>query len=199
MRRASTGTPLNIVGDVGKHHKWLAQQFEARQGNIVISSMGAATMGIGPCGALGAALGRPEAKTVAWVGDGGMAMSLAALPTVAEYHLPVLFVVIDDNSYGAVVQAQRKRYGRIGYAEFNAGGANPGYALDLARVADACGIPSRRVERPEDVGQAVKFGLESSGPVVLDVVVDRDSVIPDGHGFKHLDIWNHPVSPWVAS
>lgn len=198
LRALSSGQPLNIVADVGKHHKWLAQQFEARSGDMVISSMGAGTMGIGPCGALGAALGRPTAKTIAWVGDGGMTMSLPVLPTVAENRLPILFIVIDDGSYGAVVNAQMNRYKRTNFAEFHGNGVNPDYWLDIASVANACGIPARRVENPDELESAMKWGLESSEPALIDIVVDQNSVAPSGGGFKIGNIWEHPIFPWTA-
>lgn len=198
LRALTNGQPLNIVADIGKHHKWLAQQFQAHAGDMIISSMGAGTMGIGPCGALGAALGRPSAKTIAWVGDGGMSMSLPVLPTVAEYNVPVLFVVIDDNSYGAVVNAQVSRYGRVNLSEFNGNGANAGYRLDLAGVAEACGVPARRITSSDELEAALKWGLELDGPALLDISVDRNSSAPSGDGSKLGDIWNHPIYPWTG-
>ena len=198
VRQLTAGQPLNIVADIGKHHKWLVQQFEAHAGDVFVSSMGAGTMGIGPCGAVGAALGRPSAKTIAWVGDGGMSMSLAVLPTVAEYQLPILYIVFDDGSYGAVVNAQSNRFRRTSFSEFNGNGKNPGYRLDLARVAEACGIPARRITSEDELTAGIKWGLDAPGPTLLDVIVDRSSVAPDGGGFKLGDIWDHPIYPWAA-
>jgi acetolactate synthase-1/2/3 large subunit len=198
LRELTAGTPVNIVCDVGKSHKWLVQQFESHAGDIIVSSMGAGTMGIGPCGAVGAALGRPQAKTFTWVGDGSMSMSLPVLPTVAEYKIPVVFLVVDDGCYGAVANAQENRYGRAIYSEFNANGNNPDYRLDLARVAEACGVPGRRVDNIDAFRSALRWGLEQAGPVLIDVVVDRKSVAPHGGGFKLPDTWNHPVFPWQS-
>lgn len=198
LRSFTNGLPLNIVGDVGKHQKWLAQQFQARSGDIIISSMGAGTMGIGPCGALGAALGRPEAKTIAWCGDGGMSMSLPVLPTVAEYGLPILYLVIDDGCYGAVANSQIDRFGRSSYSEFDRHGLNPDYRLDIAAVSEACGVPARRITDVDELERGLKWGLESSGPALLDIIVDRGSAAPNGGGFKLNDIWNHPTIPWAS-
>lgn len=197
LRSLTLGLPLNIVGDVGKHHKWLAQQFEAHREDIIVSSMGAATMGIGPCGAVGAALGRPDAKTICWTGDGGMSMSLPVLPTVAEYGLPILYIVIDDGSYGAVVNSQTGRFGRTSFAKFDAGGANPDYCLNIAAVAEACGVPARRIERVDEIEKGLRWGLDMEGPALLDIIVDQASAAPNGGGFKLGDIWDHPVFPWA--
>ncbi|MGH3756717.1 thiamine pyrophosphate-binding protein [Actinophytocola sp.] len=197
LRDQTANQPLNIVCDVGKHHKWVAQQFPVHAGDMVVSSMGAGTMGIGPCGAVGAALGRPRARTIAWVGDGGMSMSLPVLPTVAEHNVPVLFVVIDDGAYGAVVNSQLNRYGRTSFAEFNGGGTRD-YRLDLAAVAEAAGVPARRVETIDDCKSALDWGLHHDGPALIDVIVDRASSAPPGGGFKLGDVWNHPIFPWVG-
>jgi len=197
LRCALGDTKVNLVCDVGKHHKWVAQQFEARAGDAVVSSMGAATMGIGPCGAVGAALGRPESKTIAWTGDGGLTMVPFVLPTVAEYKLPIVYIVIDDGAYGAVANIQQARFGRTVYSEFTGSGANPGYMLDVSRLSQACGVPSRKVTDPRDIDRALAWVMEQDGPALLDVIVDRKSVAPDGGGTKLANIWDHPIYPWA--
>src|SRR5258708_3984298 len=198
LRQATAGENVSVVCDVGKHHKWIAQQFEARYGDAVVSSMGAATMGIGPCGAVGASLARPEAKTVAWTGDGGLTMVPFVLPTVAEYRMPIVFVVIDDGAYGAVANIQQARFGRTVYSEFTANGTNPGYKLDISRLSEACRIPARRITEAADIDRAMAWAFEQSGPALLDVIVDRKSVAPDGGGSKLAEIWKHPIHPWAA-
>jgi acetolactate synthase-1/2/3 large subunit len=198
LRHATTGQPVSVVCDVGKHHKWVAQQFEARYGDAVVSSMGAATMGIGPCGAVGASLARPDSKTVAWTGDGGLSMVPFVLPTVAEYKMPIVFVVIDDGAYGAVANIQQARFGRTIYSEFTGNGTNPDYKLDISRLSEACGIPARRITEPGDIDRAMAWAFEQNGPALIDVIVDRKSVAPDGGGSKLAEIWEHPIHPWAG-
>jgi acetolactate synthase I/II/III large subunit len=196
LRRAFD-TPINLVCDCGKHHKWVAQQFEAREGDQVISSMGGASMGIGPGGALGAALARPDVPTVSWNGDGGMSMGLAAWPTVAEFQLPILFVVIDDAAYGVIVNGQQARFERTAFAEWNADGANPDYRLDLAAVARACGIPALSVDDPADLDEAFRWGISIDGPAVLNVLTARSSVHPDGGGKLAPAPWTIRPTAWA--
>ena len=141
-------------------------------------------MGIGPCGAVGAALGRPAARTIAWVGDGGMAMVPFVLPTAAEYKLPIIFIVIDDLSYSTIANLQRQRFGRTAFSEFNGAGKNLDYQLDLAAVAEACGVPSRRLTELDSIYPALEWALAQSGPVLLDVLTDPASMIPASGGKK---------------
>jgi acetolactate synthase-1/2/3 large subunit len=181
LRKAYPG-PINMVNDCGKHHKWVIQQLEAREDDYIVSSMGGASMGIGLAGAVGAALARPEAPTIAWLGDGGMSMSLAALPTVAEYNLPIVTVVIDDAAYGVVHNTQMAMAGRIAFADFDGSGQNPNYRLDFTKVAEGCGVPGRTVSDPAELDAAFEWASTSGGPAVITVLSDMGSVQPSGGG-----------------
>lgn len=192
--RAAFDAPINIVNDCGKHHKWIAQQFEAREGDYVVSSMGGASMGIGLAGAIGAALARPEVQTIAWLGDGGLAMSLAALPTVAEYRLPIITVVIDDGAYGVVHNTQMAQVGRTAFADFNGSGGYPDYRLDFTAIALGCGIPARTVADPAELDAAFAWAKQQKGPALLTILSDMQSVHPSGGGqMKALDDRSRPL------
>ena len=181
LRRAYPGA-ISMVNDCGKHHKWVVQQLEAREDDQIISSMGGASMGIGLAGAIGAAIARPDVPTIAWLGDGGMSMSLAALPTVAEYNLPIVTVVIDDASYGVVHNTQMAAVGRHAFADFDGSGQNPGYRLDFTKVAEGCGIPARTVADPAELDAAFAWASDLGGPSVITVLSDKGSVHPSGGG-----------------
>jgi acetolactate synthase-1/2/3 large subunit len=198
MRRTYS-SPLNVVCDVGKHHKWIVQQFDAAEDDYVVNSVAAGTMGIGPAGAIGAALARPEARTIAWTGDGGMSMTLPVWPTVAEHQLPITYVVANDQAYGAVANIQQEQFGETMFSEFDGGGSNRGYTLDLAAVAQACGIPSRAVDDPAELDDAFAWAHRQEGPSVLDVRIDRRSVVPSGGGKYLHALWEHRPLPWAGS
>lgn len=180
--RKAYSDPINLVNDCGKHHKWIVQQFEAREDDYVISSMGGAAMGIGLAGAIGASLARPDVPTIAWLGDGGMAMSLAALPTVAEYQLPIVTVVIDDASFGVVHNTQMAQVGRTAFADFDGSGQNPSYRLDFTTVAKGCGIPAKTVSDPAELNSAFAWAKGQDGPAFLTIQSDIESTHPVGGG-----------------
>ena len=66
-----------------------------------VSTMGFGSIGLGLGAAIGAAVARPDAVTVAAVGDGGLMMNLGELDTAVRYGLRLLIVVYNDEAYGA--------------------------------------------------------------------------------------------------
>lgn len=173
-----------IVGDVGNSQKWVAQQYPAKLPRTVLSTMSGAAMGFGPCGALGAQVGRPDAKVVCWTGDGGLTMVLHALITAAEYELPVVYVVLNDFAYGAVKRPQEMRYGtgKTVFSEFRFSADKETYELDLAAVAQAMGIDSTVVNRPEEIRPAFERAFAERRPFLIDARTDVNAYVPMGGG-----------------
>ncbi len=168
-----------VISDVGNAHKWIAQQFASTRPRSVLSTMGGAAMGFGPCGAVGAQLAAPDRPVVSWVGDGGMSMSLHVLPTVVEYNLPITYVVINDAMYGAVKRPQDARYGagRNLFSVFQTADGRP-YRLDFAAIAKAMGMQAQRVTEAEGVGAALRRAIATPGPFLVDIDVDPGTFVP---------------------
>jgi acetolactate synthase I/II/III large subunit len=200
LRAKTSGTPVNLVTDIGNHSSWLVQQFPAAADDIIITSMGAGTMGIAPSGAVGAALARPQARTVAWVGDGGMAMTSYVLPTLAQYRLPVTVIVLDNGGFSSVEKAMTRRLGSHAFARFDGSGSNPNYRIDFSMLANACGVEARRVTTQQELEDALEWALASDEPCLLDVIVDPLSNFPDGGGQRREQLWGHQLGsiyPWA--
>ncbi len=168
-----------VISDVGNAHKWVAQQFAAPRPRSVLSTMGGAAMGFGPCGAVGAQLAAPGRPVVSWVGDGSMSMSLHVLPTVVEYNLPITYVVVNDAMYGAVKRPQDARYGpgRNLFSVFQKQGGDS-YRLDFAAIANAMGMQAQRVTRVEEIGPALRRGIAAPHPFLVDIDVDPSTFVP---------------------
>jgi pyruvate dehydrogenase (quinone) len=79
-------------------------------------------------------------------------------------------VVVFDNSSLGFVELEQKVEGLLdAYTNLK----NP----DFARVAEAMGLWSRRVEQPDDLEAAVRDWLAAPGPALLDVVTDRYELV----------------------
>jgi acetolactate synthase-1/2/3 large subunit len=65
----------------------------------------------------------------------------------------------------SIRNAQLKKYGKDFGTSFK-------LDVNLADVARAFGAEGHRVEKPSDLSEGIRAGLESSRPYVLDVVID---------------------------
>jgi benzoylformate decarboxylase len=130
--------------------------------------------GIGPGlpGTLGVQLARPGQKVLGVCSDGAAMYSITALWTAAHHRIPATFVMLNNGAY---------RILKLNMLEY-LGPAAAGrrfIAMDLTdpelhfdRMAESMGVPGRRVERPEDLGPALREALAHSGPSLVDVVME---------------------------
>lgn len=161
-----------IVADVGQHQMATARYFTFKEPNSFLTSGGLGTMGYALPAAVGAAIARPHQKVVAIIGDGCFQMTVQELGTIAQENLAVKTIILNNNFLGMVRQWQQlffdKRYSSVHLT-------NP----DFIKLADAYGIPGKRVSVCGDVRAAVKEMWETPGPYVLEVLVEKeDNVFP---------------------
>jgi benzoylformate decarboxylase len=131
--------------------------------------------GIGPGlpGTLGAALARPDRKVVGVCSDGASMYSITALWTAAHHHLPVTYVMLSNRAYRIL------KLNMIDYLGSAATGRDF-VAMDLVdpelrfdRMAEAMGVPSKRVERPEELAPVLAEAMaRQDGPFLIDVVLE---------------------------
>ena len=157
-----------FTSDTGMSTAWLARFVTMRGTRRLVGSYNLGSMANALPMALGAqALDRTR-QVVAFAGDGGLMMLLGDLRTAVTYRLPVTIVVFDNGRLGMVKLEQEQG----GLPEFGTELDNP----DLAAVAAAMGLTSRRVTEADDLDEAVAWALGTDGPVLLDVVTNPDEV-----------------------
>ncbi|MFJ2772351.1 thiamine pyrophosphate-binding protein [Streptomyces sp. NPDC087300] len=110
---------------------------------------------------IGAALGRPGAPTVVLAGDGGLAVHLGELLTLAQERPRLTLIVFNDGGYGVLRNMQDR------YSERRSGVdlATPDFEL----LARACGLPYARIAAAEQAGPVVAEAVASDGPVLVEV------------------------------
>ena len=124
-----------VTTGVGSHQQLVARHFTwdypKRQ---LLSSAGHGTMGFGVPAAIGAALANPDALVICFNGDGSMNFDINHLPTIKEYGLNnITIIVLDDNSMGIVRQFEDlSGYEHVATADR----PNP----DFAAIAKASGL-----------------------------------------------------------
>ncbi len=100
----------------------------------------------------------PERAVVAVVGDGGFMFSVNELATAVKYRLGIVFLVLNDERYGAIKYLQEAMFGgRWGETDL----ANPDFVA-LARAFRAEGRARRRVSTTS--APALTASPRPSGP-----------------------------------
>ncbi|GCE08040.1 benzoylformate decarboxylase [Dictyobacter aurantiacus] len=117
--------------------------------------------------AIGVKLALHDRPVACVVGDGSSMYSIQSLWTAAQLHLPVLFVVLRNETY-AILKAFA-RFEQVG--EKIPGLDLPG--LDILQIARGFGCEARRVEQPQDLVPAIQQHLQAKGPTVLEVLVEQ--------------------------
>jgi benzoylformate decarboxylase len=111
------------------------------------------------------ALGRPGEKVIAVLGDGSAMYAIQGLWSAAQLKLPIVFVIINNGRYEALHEFARH------FSLPNPVGTSLP-ELDFCAFARAQGLQALRVDRPEDLDPALRAVLQSSAPILLEVVVD---------------------------
>lgn len=153
------------VVDAGNPGVW-SYLWEVRQAHTYLKPVGFGNMGFAVPAAIGAHFARPDAAMIVFVGDGSLGMSLGEVETLARENIPALVIVLNDAGYGNIRQEQVVHYG-----EGRTIGVDFG-DVDFATVARGCGVPGERVLDVAELPDAVRRGLASGGPYLLDVVID---------------------------
>jgi acetolactate synthase I/II/III large subunit len=148
-------------------------------GRRYFSNRAHGALGYALAASIGAHIARPQAKTVAVMGDGSFGMCVGELETVLRFNLPITFVVIANAVYGWIKAGQKSGYGKR-YFSVDFG------VTDHAKVAAAFGVRSWRITDPGELRGILRTALEHGGPALVDIVC------------QPLHEAQAPVSEWVA-
>jgi len=162
-----------LVADGGFAGHWGGLLFDTkRAGRAFVPDRGFASIGYGVPGGIGAALGAAHdglGPVVALTGDGGFNMVMGELETARRLGLAFTVVIVNNAASGYVKALQHLMYGQDAYQSSDLAETN------YAEVVSAFGCNGIRVEKPEDLGPALKAAMAvTDRPSVLDVVVTRD-------------------------
>jgi acetolactate synthase-1/2/3 large subunit len=172
-----------LVTDVGQHQMVAARYFSLNSSRSLVTSGGLGTMGFGLPASIGAKIGRPDKQVVAITGDGGFQMTIQELGTIAQSNVAVKIVLMNNTFLGMVRQWQqlffRKRYSST---ELH----NP----DFITIAQGYRIKGRRVEKRDDLDQAIKDMFNHKGPYLLEVSVKKEGnvfpMVPAGASVSEI-------------
>ena len=173
-----TGPEAVYAAGVGQHQMWAAQFIKYERPNSWLNSGGAGTMGYAVPAAMGAKVAEPDRVVWAIDGDGCFQMTNQELATCVVNNIPIKVAIINNSSLGMVRQWQTLIYeSRYSNTELNTGHGTE-RVPDFVKLGDAYGCLSIRVEREDQVDEAIRLALETNDrPVVIDFVVSADAMV----------------------
>jgi pyruvate dehydrogenase (quinone) len=154
--------------DVGTPTVWAARYLSMNGRRRLIGSFIHGSMAGAMPQAIGVQATYPEKQVISLSGDGGFAMLMGDLLSLPQLNLPVKIIVFNNGALG-FVELELKTAGLL---EYGTDLKNPNFAL----IAEAAGLKGIRVEKPEEVEPALRAALAHPGPVLVDVVVNRQEL-----------------------
>ena len=160
-----------IATEVGQHQMWAAQYFDYKYPRSFISSGGLGTMGFGLGASIGAQIALKNKQVFNIAGDGSFGMNCNELVTAVKNNLPVIIIIVNNNSLGMVRQWQNFFY----EARYSSTTLNR--STDFVKLVEAFGGIGFRVYEKEELESALREALEFKGPVVIDYVINNDKKV----------------------
>ncbi|AGP45903.1 Acetolactate synthase isozyme 1 large subunit [Serratia plymuthica] len=147
---------------------WGSRLFRAISPLCNIHSL-AGAIGMGLPMAIGTAIANPQRKVVGLVGDGGLALGLGELATMAQEQANITLLIMNDGGYGVMRGIQDKYFaGRQYYNELH----TPAFTL----VAEAMGLKAWKVDSAAQFKGVLAEAINYPGPSVVEV--DMNSIGP---------------------
>jgi acetolactate synthase-1/2/3 large subunit len=112
---------------------------------------------------IGAALSRPGVPTVVIAGDGGLAVHLGELMTLAQEGPPLVLLVFNDYGYGVLRNMQEQDGGRRAGVDL--------HTPDFEQLAAAAALPYHLIKDAADAHHVLAAAVQSRRPCLVEVDV----------------------------
>jgi len=162
-----------IVSDVGQHQMWTAQFYKFKYTRSHLTSGGLGTMGFSVPASIGACFGVKDRQVISISGDGGFQMNLQELITAVAYHLPIIFIIMNNGFLGMVRQWQELFHAEK-YSFTDLSHSNP----DFLKLGEALGLASFATDSPKDVDEILDKAFKiKDRPVLIEFKVVREEMV----------------------
>ena len=172
-----------IATDVGQHQMWVMQYYKFRKPRTLLTSGGLGAMGFGLGAAIGSCIANNKKRTVLFTGDGSFGMNLIELATAVSQNLPIVIVILNNNTLGLPRQWQGMFHGAR-YSQ-----TTLDRKTDFAALAKAFGAEGHTAASLSELEDALS-SLPGNLPVVIDCRIDIDEMafpmIPPGGSVKNM-------------
>ena len=151
-------------------------------------------IGVGTPFGVAASLVHPDKIVVVATGDGAFGFNAMEIDTAVRHQAPVLIVVANNGSWAIEVRDQQETHGKVV-------GTRLQFA-DHAAMARSFGMHAQRVEREEDLEEAIAKALQHR-PALLDVLVTPEAASSDAKSglawvpdLQALSAWDDAERRW---
>jgi thiamine pyrophosphate-dependent acetolactate synthase large subunit-like protein len=155
-----------VAVDVGHFTSEIVRYVSVTRPDRLVFAVNFGSVGLGLATGLGAALAGTDSPVFAFVGDGGLMMSIQELETAARAQIPLTVIVMNDGGYGAEVHKLRS----LGYGGELARFDNP----DLVALAGVLGADALRVTSVQQLRESRDHLAATNGPLLVDVQLNPD-------------------------
>lgn len=114
--------------------------------------------------AVGVAIAQTDRRVIGILGDGSAMYSVQSLYSAAQLGLSLTFIIVNNRSYRAIEHF-------AGYFQMMGAPGTKLPSIDFVGIAEGMGVRGERVERPEDLEEALLRALSAEGPSLLEVII----------------------------
>jgi tartronate-semialdehyde synthase len=163
-----------FVTAIGLYQIWSGQFQEVYRPRHYLICGQAGPLGWEVPACIGAKLGQPDRTVVGVVGDYSFQFLMEEIAVASQYDVPFVLVMINNGYLGLIRQSEIKY--EMNYAVDIA--YDDSYGIDHVQVMEAMGGLGRRVERPEEIAEALRWAqemaLQRRRPVLVEVLIERE-------------------------
>jgi len=170
-----------VYSDIGGHMLFNIHHLCLRAEQRFVLNLGFGSMGHGTCAPIGTALAHPDRPVFAIVGDACFTMNGMELLTAAEYRVPVIWLIENNQMHGityhgSAMVGRKQPLEAVRYQR----------PIEVASIARAMGLRAWTVDRPGQTQDVVREAIAAREPCVIEVRVDPSIPPPLGDRAKSI-------------
>lgn len=123
-------------------------------------------LGVGTPYAIAAKLADPKKNVIVTTGDGSFGLTLMEFDTALRHNIPFVSVVGNDSCWGMIHRPFKSQKGQTFGCELE--------PRRYDKIIEAMGGHGEYVEKPDDIGPAIRRAIDSGVPACVNVMIDPE-------------------------
>ncbi len=169
-----------VLGDAGAHMLWMHAYMQLNKHQIFQNPGIFGPMASNVNAAIGIQCADPTRRVICGCGDGDYLMAGYELMTAIQHQIPVIWIVFNNSEFSIIKMMHKMTHeGREVFNDF--------HNMDFTAYAQACGALAFKVEKIEAFEAAFTRALASTGPVLIEVIIEPELEPPLNLTYGKLD------------